>query len=266
MIKLFITSLLALAFTLAVHAQATKIRVKITAPAAFNGHVNIYDPEEQFDPSKKAGGLILDAQQSAIKVLATNPAHDVLLTISFSSPGSKYADHYLMFPLFIRPGDDMTFATDLTKKDNGVVVTGKGSQNNQPEIAALTEVYAATFTRDTSAYHAIAAINKQQKLNEKILADYIIRYKPSADFIKNSRINLAYYPATSFYSLKTSTLDYSRNFGGWQHIQDSLFAGIKLNNDEALTAYNYRAFLTDLLLRSKEKSWDELRIKPAAFF
>ena len=96
-------------------------------------------------------------------------------------------------------------------------------------------------------------------------------YKPTPDFIKNEEINIKYDAVYQYYQYKENNKygiqqSYSHNEPKWKAIQDSLFATIKLNNDEALTSFNYTLLLRTFLGREKERLWMDSYKNPEAFF
>ena len=190
------------------------------------------------------------------------------------TPGFNY--HF-----YISPGDDLIFNVDLNKPDNGILVTGKGSNNNQPLLLKLTDVDVQPFYKDTLPNRVIAAINKQKPVNEKITATYIDRYKPSATFAKNLRYNLAYGDIDTYFSFKENNKfgirpAYKRNLKAWQKVQDSMLTAVKvrlnqkqdhlLNNDDALASSAYRSLIRNFLLREKEHLWELSNEQPEQFY
>lgn len=206
------------------------------------------------------------------------------------------------FHFFLSPGDDIVFDVDFAKKDNGIVVTGKGSNNNQPMLLQLKEAEIQKFYKDTVPDRVIAAINAPKAENKKLLNAYIAKYHPTPAFIKYSRYNLAYGDAQEYFSFKENNkfgirAAYKRNQAKWEHVQDSLLLSLKteldkefnrangislgdkaslnnasarsvqiLNNDDALVASNYTMFLRDYLLRTKEALWHEAADHPVEFY
>jgi thiol-disulfide isomerase/thioredoxin len=82
---------------------------------------------------------------------------------------------------------------------------------------------------------------------------------------------LLYYANDLYYNFKENNKyqvgdAYNRNYKQWQKITDSLFEATKLNNDAALPAFHYNAFLNIFLLYEKERFSDEALSHPEAFY
>lgn len=88
------------------------------------------------------------------------------------------------YVLYLSPGDDLNFKADFKIKDNGIVVTGKGSNNNQPLLSILEGESGRQFYGDTLPNRIIAFANKHQAELRSAFDKYTGTYKPSADFIK----------------------------------------------------------------------------------
>lgn len=219
----------------------------------------IVDTGLRYNLTKQAIALHLDAHHSASYTIAID--EPTCLVLSFSNGLSNYS-------LFLSPGDEIFLTADFAKKDNNITVTGKGSNNNQPEIFALTNIDTHPFNDDAAPDRVIAAINKQYLLNKKMLAKYIKVNKPSAAFIKTATINLQYFAPLNYYESKHSNV-----FGKpkeqqqrWQKVQDSLFSTIKLSNDDALAAYNYTRLIDNFIMRETYSLWMDYSTQPVAFY
>jgi thiol-disulfide isomerase/thioredoxin len=250
-------------------AQTATVNFNITNPGAFTGSVYVYDTSPKLNLlTKGQSGVVLEKGQSGSIVVSLSEPQYFNLGFPFSS-----AKGWFSYTLFLSPGDNIVFNADFSKTDNGIVITGKGSDNNQPLIAPLTSLECTyAFYRDTLPYRVIAAINKQNAVNSNILSDYIKLYKPNEGFIKNARLNLAYFAPMAFYFFKENNRlqlqnkGYDHNVGLWQKVQDSLFKTIPLNNDEALSAYNYTFFINTFIEREKGRGWDESENNPSSFY
>lgn len=208
------------------------------------------------------------------------------------------------YHFFLSPGDDLTFNVDFSKKDNGITVTGKGSNNNQPMLLQLKNADVQKLYKDTLPNRVIAEINAQKPFNKKLVAAYIAKYHPSAEFIKFYKYDIAYEDVQVYFSFKENNKfgirdAYKRNQSKWEKVQDSLLADLKytlttqlptkdgtgkgmadkaglaslsanpvqiLNNDDALIANSYMMFLRDYLLRYKEQLWHDAHDHPVEFF
>ncbi|MGI4730057.1 MAG: TlpA family protein disulfide reductase [Janthinobacterium lividum] len=213
----------------------------------FKGSITIYDPKLRYDlTKKKVVNVVLDAHQTASYTTDINQPN--YLIIYFTS------DKFFNYSLFLLPGDELYLTADFSKKDKQIIVTGKGSNNNQPEIFALTNMDTQPFKGDKTPDRVIAAINKQYLLNKSILTNYIKVNKPSAAFIKNATLNLKYFVPKMYYEFSHNNNFFKpkETLQPWIRIQDSVFATVKLSNSDALNIYNYDMLIDNFLLREAE--------------
>jgi thiol-disulfide isomerase/thioredoxin len=232
-------------------AQSGRININVTTPG-FKGGIGIYDKFAAIDQAKRGfTGIALDSHQTGSYAIGLTEPRYITLTCY---------EKALYYNIFLSPGDDISIKIDLNKKDKGIVVTGKGSNNNQPAIAELTGyLNMKQFASDTLPNRLIAAINKLQIQNKIIIKNYISLYKPSAAFIKTSWLNLNYFAAETFYTSKEDNKfgqkynGYEHNIAKWNKIQDSLFAVAKLNNDAALSSANYTTLIDNFVMRENER-------------
>lgn len=149
------------------------------------------------------------------------------------------------------------------------------------------------FYKDTLPYRIIAAVNNQQKINKRLLADYVAKYKPDQQFIKTKNYEVQYIAMYSYFSFKENNKYglgniYDRTQPEWERVQDSLFKTICIkkipttkargktnalnqpistfNNDDALISDNYKYLLTHFLLREKERLWRESQKNTKQFY
>ena len=182
-------------------------------------------------------------------------------------PGRNQSFNYLFY---LKPGDNIFMNIDFAKPGFGIEVRGKGSINNQPLIALGSDI-TYSFHRDTLPDRAINVINAAQKTKENNLAEYIKQYQPSAKFIECWKLNLKYFASDLYYSFKEDNRlyvfdAYYRNYDKWKKVNDSLFALIKLNNDDALNSYHYTNLIATFLEREMEHFSDEDYLHPIAFY
>ena len=201
------------------------------------------------------------------KFTLTKPLFADLRYASSDANGTKRF-HYI---LYLSPGDHIDFKADFKSRDNGIIVTGKGSHNNQPLLSVLAGAGTETMYGDTLPNRIIVFANKHQADLKVALKKYIGLYKPSPDFVRNEKLNIEYDAAYQYYNFKENNKfrlkDEDDSYEGrWKAIQDSLFAIVKLNNDEALNAVTYQLLLQEFLPREKEYLWYEGRKDPEAFF
>ncbi|AMR32114.1 hypothetical protein A0256_12120 [Mucilaginibacter sp. PAMC 26640] len=224
------------------------------------GSALLYDPQFRYDLSKRTQLLKLDADQSVTYTMFLD--HPDYLILLFSEKLSKYS-------LFLCPGDELFLSADMSAKNDNIKVTGKGSNNNQPEIFALINMDVKSFDNDTDPNRVITAINRRFLVNKSILLDYIRVYKPSPEFIKAANYNLQYFAPMAFYESSHNNVfgkPYAQKVK-WKNIQDSLFSNARINNGSALTAYNYTRLVDDFLLRGELSDlMDEYRTNPKLFF
>jgi thiol-disulfide isomerase/thioredoxin len=257
--KFFFTCcLLILFFSTNIFAKSATVHITVKN---FSGRITLYNPELGYDLTvKRATDLHLDAHQSASYTMVIDKP--TYLILNFSSNKDVNCS------LFLSPGDELFLTADFSKKTNNIVVTGKGSNNNQPEIFALTNMDIRPFNDDATPDRVIAAINKQWLLNKGILTNYIKVNKPSVAFIKAVQTNLQYFATLNYY------LSSHNNINGkpknqqrkWQKIQDSLFSASKLSNDDALTAYNYTQLIFNFTLYEPGDLWGEYTNDPVLFY
>ncbi|HLX93697.1 MAG TPA: TlpA disulfide reductase family protein, partial [Puia sp.] len=100
---------------------------------------------------------------------------------------------------------------------------------------------------------------------------YIGLYCPSPAFIHAWDQNIEYMAASEYYSFKENNkygiwTAYKRNKNEWQHVQDSLFSHLNLDNQTAVSSLSYRSLLKAILVRTKESLWDESGKHPATFY
>ena len=295
--RVSIACLLIILVTKIASAQSARINVYIVNTPKFSGSIYLFNQNAPFDPVKKGSTPIsLNNNHAGSGIVNIKQPGAISLNVFYSIEG-KAADDNIYYTFFLTPGDDLTLKIDLSKKINNVTVTGRGSNNNQPEIFALTDIFSDNkYAEDKNPYRALPDINKQQKLNKILLNNYIAKYKPSEDFIKFSQLNMIYYAPVKYLFMKTKNLDPARNYGSWQKVQDSLFNNIRddlvnyklkdvsatgitynsrndgshgtanLNNDSSLGAYNYNYLVSFFAEREYERLIMEQRTKPEAFY
>lgn len=176
------------------------------------------------------------------------------------------------YMLYLSPGDDIKLKGDFDKPDFGIIVTGRGSNNNQPLIGLITEeadIY--NFYKDTLPTRVINKLNTDQKIRENNLDKYIKLYKPTADYIKLWKADIPYITAYEYYSFKENNKyqthgAYDRNFNKWQKVANSVFAIDRLDNDNAITLPHYNFLVGAFLTRERERMLGEADNNPQVFF
>lgn len=175
------------------------------------------------------------------------------------------------YVLYLSPGDHIDFKADFKVPGNGMAVTGKGSNNNQPLMAVSNETQLQEFFKDTLPNRVINKLNAVQRLHESNLGKYIALYKPSDDYIKAWKTDLPYIIADDYYDFKENNKyqvwdAYWRNYDSWQKVTDSLFTTAKLDNADALSSIHYSRLVRDFLLRERERLWYLAEKEPQKFF
>lgn len=264
--KLFL--LLIIFCPLIVIAQDAKLSISLSNATSTSCHIWMPDMSLTYDYLKKgAFNIPLQAGKGSHVFKLTKPQFAYLIYSNSDADSARSCDYVL----YLSPGDDINFKIDFNNKDSDIIVTGKGSNNNQPLIAALPDGNVQSFYGDTLPNRIIAFAKEHQHELKIALEKYIRLYKPTPDFIRNEEINIKYDAVNRYYEFKENNKyqiqpSYTRNEPKWKAIQDSLFATIKLNNDEALTAFNYTLLLRTFLGREKERLWMESNNNPEAFF
>ncbi len=167
------------------------------------------------------------------------------------------------------------------------------SAQNKSNQLQLNEGDYNKFYSDSLPNRVIAAINNQQKINKRLLANYIAKYKPNNDFIKTKNYDIQYMAAYSYFVFKENNKfqlgdTYKRNQAQWERIQYNILKpmGVKpvaasiangktnalnqpiytFNNDDALVSNYYKNLAVHFLLREKERLRDEAEEKPKKFY
>ena len=167
------------------------------------------------------------------------------------------------------------------------------SAQNKSNQLQLSEDDYNNFYNDTLPNRIIVAINKQQKFNKQLLANYIAKYKPDQQFIKTKNYEIQYMAVDSYFGFKENNKYglgsiYKRTQPQWERVQDSLFktVGVKqvaaskangktngqnkpistFNNDDALVSDSYKDLLRQFLLREKERLWTASQENPTQFY
>jgi thiol-disulfide isomerase/thioredoxin len=249
-------------------AQKAILHINIGNSKATSCHIWMPDVAFNSDYLKKGSFNISLTSGAGVHTFDITKSQFAYLMYSNSDADTAKTFNYV---LYLSPGDQINFKADFNSEDNGIIVTGKGSNNNQPLLSALAGASVRSLYGDTLPNRIIAFANKHQADLKTALNKYIRLYKPSADFVKNEELNIQYDAVYQYYDFKEENKfsigqAYARNEDKWKGIQDSLFATIKLNNDEALTAINYTLLLRMFLLREKERLWSESYKNPGVFY
>ncbi|HJP61894.1 MAG TPA: TlpA disulfide reductase family protein [Mucilaginibacter sp.] len=253
----------------AAFAQSTTLKVSLSNSTSTSCHIWLPDIPSNIDNANK-GSLDIPLNttgKGTHRFIFTKPEWASLWCASSDSNGAK-SFHYL---LYLSPGDQIDLKADFNAKDNGIVVTGKGSNNNQPLLSAFPRVDNESLYGDTLPDRIKASANKHQAEMKHAFDEYLATYKPSADFIKNERVNIQYAAVDQYFDFKENNKfqirkQYEHTETKWRAMQDSLFATVKLNNDDAINTLSYISLVRTFMLREKERLWSEKFKNPEAFF
>ncbi len=266
--KLLISLLSFIAIVSVSLAQTARVNFTIVNTPFKILNVWVHDPPLNYAYFKNSAfSILLDNNGTASYVFPiTEPRF-----ISFFYNTDKLGNYKKTFELYLSPEDDIVLKADITKDNNVLEVTGKGSNNNQPILSGFQEQNLRIFYNDPLPFRFIAAINKESALRLNTFEKYKTIYKPDSIFLKNWEANQKYYVAEKYYSFKEDnkfyiSKSYKNNYAKWQYIQDSLFTIKNLNNDKAINAYYYCLLIHDFLLREKEALWDLEKISPEKFY
>jgi hypothetical protein len=286
--KLFIALLLSVFFFAPSMAQNASINIKMAGVTKASCEVWVSDPPlKKSDFRKGYKDVPLKEQNSATEVFELKQPKFISMIFEPQKPEGKP----IFYRFFLTPGDHLSVNIDFSKTANAIEVFGKGSNNNQPEIGTMKEPDIHSFYGDTLPNRVIATIIRQEVLNKKTVHDYILKYKPSAEFIKAWNLNLNYEAPETYYAFKENNKHgknrsaFLRNANKWQKIQDSLFYSISsekqspivlnkeinsrismLNNQNALMSIYYTRLIESFLLREKESLWLESNNNPKSFY
>ncbi len=251
-----------------IFAQDAKLNISLTNSTSTNCHIWMPDMALTQDYLKKGTfDISLKAGKGSHIFKLTKPQYAYLMYSNSDADSAKL----VVYMLYLSPGNDINFKADLKNKGNGIVVTGKGSNNNHTLVALLADEHLESLWGDTLPNRIIVLAKKHQNDLKVALKKYISLYMPTPDFIKNEEINIKYDAVYQYYEYKENNKygiqeSYAHNEPKWEAIQDSLFATIKLNNDEALTAFNYTLLIRTFLGREKERLWMDSHKNPEAFY
>jgi len=169
-------------------------------------------------------------------------------------------DRNYEYVFYLSPGDELSFSFDSKKPEDTYVVTGKGSNNNQPAIQVVIQgdLNLELYKRDSLPYDVFSAITLQSRDYKKILDEYIAEHQPSNRFRKDYSMYVQYFDMWRFVEFKGSQRfsardPFLRNEDEWQRIEDSLINVVPVCNDEMLGFEEHNYFLFDYLSRFKER-------------
>lgn len=168
------------------------------------------------------------------------------------------------YSFFLSPGDELNFTIDEQKINESPLITGKGSENNQPLIQSLHDQFSnkiyTLYPNDSVPDKILKTITDKNAHNQLVLNAYIDKFQPTQAFVNNEINYLQYFTLTNYkYYKEYHKYDlgklYTRNESKWQSIEDSLIKQNPINNDEILYTSEYAAFLSSYVGRTKERIW-----------
>lgn len=187
---------------------------------------------------------------------------------------SEQLESEYSYSFFLSPGDELYFSIDEQNIAAAPIISGRGSENNQPLIQSLHESFIneliATNRNDTLPNNVFQLITNKSKHNQFVLNAYINQFHPSNEFIENERvynqhftlINYEYF--NEYYKYKIIE-QYTRNLDKWKSISDSLFELNPLNEDKYLNTPGYAAFLSNWVEKMKVNVWSSPKLQQIYF-
>lgn len=173
--------------------------------------------------------------------------------------GKTYFDQ----EFFISPGDDINVTADLEQPGNVVVITGKGSENNQTLVQKLTtDIDWTAYKKDSLPYRCMEVIRNEVAKNKQLLNEYTAKYKPTKDFKKRYDVFQKYFAVCKFLELKGNQKfsvgeSFTRNKHIWDAVADSMLKKTPIDNYDLVGIPEYVYFLPTYVLRVKEDLWRE---------
>lgn len=189
----------------------------------------------------------------------SNVSRPVFLTLFYQGDSTKAASQYVFY---LMPGDNLNFSVDALNPES-TSVTGKGSNNNQPDIQKLWNLAGVPepHKKDSVPGPVFRTIKKQSKENQELLQTYIAKHNPSKEFINIQTLYVEYYPTWAYVRFKGNQKfnvrkAYYRNEAAWEAIEDSLVRAAPLNKPELMDVPTHTYFLSNYLGRLKERVWN----------
>jgi thiol-disulfide isomerase/thioredoxin len=178
---------------------------------------------------------------------------------------------HVSYLFYVSPGDSLNFSFDAKLPENSFLISGKGSENNQPAIQSIlnSEINLDAFRKDSLPDSVLEAIHKRSSENQQLLNSYQDKYHPSKEFTTICSLYVQNYTTWTFIGFKGglrfrfSRKVFLRNEEKWQVLEDSLIKTTNFTNDTLFVIPDYNYFLSNYLMRVKERIWDhpELLLK-----
>lgn len=234
-------------------AQNVKIEGTLHLPAA-DRKVYLIRPLQSTEYNAGAVFTVIDVSKGQFMVELNIGQPEIMFLSSSVNNQPEFS-----LPLFLKQGYGLNLQL---KMENGLVktiVSGNGAQDNQKLIMSdYTGI--VNDSKDTLPGNVLAYVQQEYKKDQAALENYIEKNKPSQDFIQAWQYQIAYAPLKEYYSFAQQRKyyikeAYKRNIKSWNAVFDQLLKNAPLINEAALCCANYRHFLHDYLVRSKEQLW-----------
>lgn len=255
------TILLTTVFVLSLYANAQKAIVEVFIPSQIKVNSAILSPAHTKDE------YLYEYSEDGWELEAPVVKGKALLEMDLPAPQSMvlYVDELTPAVLFLSPGDHLVLHYQEKNGRKSYTVTGKGSNNNQVNLARPYFSYYEKYAKDTLPHRLLKDLRNRYREDSVLLRSYIDLHKPSPAYIAAQEAQLRYFVPQVYYSFFGSHGFTLKNMPGkeklvlvWQQALDSIMATVPLNNDEALISSNYAMLVTTFLSRKKEAIWESL--------
>ena len=214
-------------FPNALKAQEATIHFDIENSTALNIEVSLFD--SYANPEVLFGELYMNVPLANGKSSSRFPISDpVSIKVYYeASDHNKSFEYYF----YLSPGDNIRFSIDENNLETSIVVSGIGFENNQPLVQQIHDDFILNLFDSFDNYslpnRVFKEIEEKKFQYQNILEDYIAKYKPTKEFIRNETFYVQYSPLSQFISFKGRqrillNKAYNRNEDKWQSIEDSL--------------------------------------------
>ena len=164
--------------------------------------------------------------------------------------------------IYLSPGDGITLEILRINEKDSILVTGKGSENNQYLPISPSYWSGQDFTEEKNPEPVLQKIDSIYERDANLWKVYQQKHKPTKAMKIMMENHLAYTKASLFYRFwgnhkyNIGRMEDSENIAkNWINKRDSLLALQPLSNPEALGSFQYRELLAYFILRHKEELW-----------
>jgi thiol-disulfide isomerase/thioredoxin len=173
-------------------------------------------------------------------------------------------DIHTSYLFYVSPGDSLNCSFNAKHPEKSFLISGKGSENNQPAIQSIlnSKINLDAYRKDSLPDRVFEAIHKRNSKNQQLLNSYQDKYHPSEEFTTICFLYVQNYTTWTFINFKGglrfrfSRQVFLRNEEKWQVIEDSLMLTANFTNDTLFVIPDYNYFLSNYLMRVKERIWD----------